>query len=61
MLLFVKHSDRPVISILKTLAQREGWDNVADLNLFKPNFLRVEVLFGSAFAVHLPGVKSCFS
>lgn len=60
MLLFVKHSDRPVISILKTWAQRQGRDNAAALNLFKSDALRVEVSFGSSFAVHLAGITKLF-
>ena len=42
---FVKHSGRPVISILKTSAQREGRNNAAALNLLKSDSLRVDLFF----------------
>ena len=57
---FVKHSGRTVISILKTLAEREGRNNAAALNLSKSNYLRVGIFFGSAFAVHLAGDAQIF-
>ena len=57
---FVKHPGRPVISILKTLTQREGRNNAAAFNLLKSDSLRVDVFFGSAFAVDLAGVTKLF-
>ena len=50
---FLKHSGRPVVSILKTSALIEGRNNAAALNLLKPDSLRVDVFFMSAFAVDL--------
>ena len=50
---FLKHSGRPVITILKTLALREERNNAAALNLFKPDSLRVDFFSESAFAVDL--------
>ena len=49
-----------MISILKTLAQREGRNNAVALNLLKSDSLRVDVFFGSAFAVDLAGVTKLF-
>ena len=57
---FLKHSGRPVIFILKTLAEREGRNNAAALNLSKSDYLRVGSFFGSAFAVDLAGVAKIF-
>ena len=57
---FVKHPGRPVISILKTSTQREGRNNAAAFNLLKSDSLRVDVFFGSAFAVDLAGVTKLF-
>ena len=57
---FLKHSGRPVISILKSLGQREEQNNAAALNLLKSDSLRVDDFFGSAFAVDLAGVTKLF-
>ena len=57
---FVKHSGRLVISILKTSAQREGWNNAATLNLLKSDSLRVCVFFESVFVVDFAGVTKLF-
>ena len=56
----VKHLSTPIISILKTSVQREGQNNAAALNFLKPDSLRVDVFFGSAFAVDLAEVTKLF-
>ena len=57
LLFFVKHLSRPVISILTTFGQRERRNYAASPDLFK---LRVGVLSGSVFAVHVAGVTKLF-
>ena len=57
---FVKHSGISVSSILKISAQREGRNNAAALNLLNSDSLRVDVFFGSAFAVDLARVTKLF-
>ena len=46
---FVKYSGRPVISILKTSAQKKERNNAAALNLMKSDSFREDVFFGSVF------------
>ena len=55
--ILVKHLSRPIISILKTSVQREGQNT---LNFLKPDSIRVDVFFGSAFAVDLAEVTKLF-
>ena len=55
---FVKHSERPVIYVLKTSTQRDGRSNAATNNLLKSDSLGA--FFGSFFPVDLAGVTKLF-
>ena len=57
---FVKYSGRPMISISKTLVQREGRNDDATLDFLKSDSLRVGIFFGFAFTVDLAGVTKLF-